>query len=159
VRRDGVTVRMAGFAPAPVGLRTRHVELAERITAAAAELSVPAEVSVPQNLVVSIDALSPTAVLPFWRALLGYVPRPDTPDEELVDPHQRGPVVFVNRMDTPRPQRNRIHLDVFVPLDQAPDRVAAARAAGGQLITDAFAPGWWVLADAEGNEACVATGA
>jgi 4a-hydroxytetrahydrobiopterin dehydratase len=44
-----------------------------------------------------------------------------------------------------------------VPHDQAEARVAAALAAGGHLVTDQYAPAWWVLADAEGNEACVAT--
>jgi 4a-hydroxytetrahydrobiopterin dehydratase len=34
---------------------------------------------------------------------------------------------------------------------------AAAIAAGGHLVTDEHAPAWWVLADAEGNEVCVAT--
>ena len=37
------------------------------------------------------------------------------------------------------------------------DSFAAAIAAGGHLVTDEHAPSWWVLADAEGNEACVAT--
>ena len=60
-------------------------------------------------------------------------------------------------MDAPRPQRNRIHLDVWVPHDQAEERIAAAIAAGGHLVTDEFAPSWWVLADAEGNEACICT--
>ncbi|WP_425271150.1 VOC family protein [Micromonospora arborensis] len=56
-----------------------------------------------------------------------------------------------------RPQRNRMHLDIAVPHDQAEARIAAALAAGGTLVSDAHAPRWWVLADAEGNEACVAT--
>ena len=43
-----------------------------------------------------------------------------------------------------------------MPYDQAQARVAAALAAGGHLVTDEFAPDWWVLGDAEGNEACVA---
>jgi 4a-hydroxytetrahydrobiopterin dehydratase len=60
-------------------------------------------------------------------------------------------------MDAPRPHRNRIHIDVFVPHDQAEARVAAAIAAGGRLVTDKFAPTWWTLADAEGNEADVCT--
>jgi len=60
-------------------------------------------------------------------------------------------------MDVPRPQRNRIHLDVIVPHDEADARVAAAIAAGGHLISDAAARSFWVLADAEGNEACVCT--
>jgi 4a-hydroxytetrahydrobiopterin dehydratase len=65
--------------------------------------------------------------------------------------------LWFQQMDAPRPQRNRIHLDVWVPHDQAEARVAAALAAGGRLVTDQHAPSWWVLADAEGNEACVAT--
>ncbi|WUK52311.1 hypothetical protein OG836_11005 [Micromonospora zamorensis] len=44
-----------------------------------------------------------------------------------------------------------------VALDQAEARIAAALAADGNLLSDAHAPLWWVLADAEGNEACVAT--
>jgi 4a-hydroxytetrahydrobiopterin dehydratase len=60
-------------------------------------------------------------------------------------------------MDAPRPQRNRIHIDVFVPHDQAEARVAAAIAAGGRLVSDEHPPKWWTLADAEGNEADVAT--
>jgi 4a-hydroxytetrahydrobiopterin dehydratase len=94
-------------------------------------------------------------VIPFWRAVLGYVER-DGP-EDLMDPQGRGPAIFVQQMDVPRRQRNRIHVDVYVPHDQAPLRVAAAIAAGGRLVTDEYAPSWWVLADAEGNEACVGT--
>ena len=56
-----------------------------------------------------------------------------------------------------RPQRNRIHIDVWVPHDRAEERVAAAIAAGGVLVTDEYAPSWWTLADAEGNEADVCT--
>jgi predicted RNA-binding protein YlqC (UPF0109 family) len=34
-------------------------------------------------------------------------------------------------MDAPRPQRNRIHIDVYVSQDEAEARVAAGLAAGG----------------------------
>jgi 4a-hydroxytetrahydrobiopterin dehydratase len=44
-----------------------------------------------------------------------------------------------------------------VPHDHAEARIAAAIAAGGHLVTDQCAAAWWVLADAEGNQACVAT--
>jgi 4a-hydroxytetrahydrobiopterin dehydratase len=60
-------------------------------------------------------------------------------------------------MDAPRPQRNRIHIDVSVPHDQAQARLEAALAAGGRLLSDAAAPAFWVLADPEGNEACITT--
>lgn len=60
-------------------------------------------------------------------------------------------------MDSPRPQRNRIHLDIDVPHDVATARIEAALAAGGTLLSDDAAPAFWVLADAEGNEACICT--
>ncbi len=60
-------------------------------------------------------------------------------------------------MDVPRPQRNRVHVDVFVPNDIAEACVAAALAVGGRLVYGSHAPDWWTLADAEGNEVDVAT--
>ena len=92
-------------------------------------------------------------VMPFWRALLGYR---DREPEDLIDPRGRGPAFWFQEMDA-RPERNRIHIDVWVPHDLAQARIAAAIAAGGHLVTDKYAPAWWVLADAEGNEACVGT--
>ena len=60
-------------------------------------------------------------------------------------------------MDAPRPQRNRIHIDVDVPAEGAAARIDAALAAGGRLLSDRRAPAYWVLADPEGNEACICT--
>jgi 4a-hydroxytetrahydrobiopterin dehydratase len=60
-------------------------------------------------------------------------------------------------MAEPRPQRNRIHFDVSVPHDEARRRIQAALDAGGVLVSDAQAPAFWVLADAEHNEVCVTT--
>ena len=44
-----------------------------------------------------------------------------------------------------------------MPHDVAPDRIEAALAAGGTLVSDARAPAFVVLADPEGNQACVCT--
>ena len=60
-------------------------------------------------------------------------------------------------MDEPRLQRNRFHIDVIVPHDVAAQRIAAALAAGGTLVSDMRAPAFWILADPEGNEACICT--
>ena len=60
-------------------------------------------------------------------------------------------------MTEPRPLRNRIDLDLSVPHDIAEERVAAALAAGGTLVSDARGRSWWVLADADGNEICICT--
>jgi 4a-hydroxytetrahydrobiopterin dehydratase len=157
LRHEGVTVRLITITHDYYGLSERDVELARQISAAARELDMPADPTAVQTVQVTIDALVPPEVLPFWRAVLGYQNRSDSPDEDLIDPNGRGPSFWFQQMDAPRPQRNRIHLDVWVPHDQAEARVAAAIAAGGHLVTDQHAPEWWVLADAEGNEADVCT--
>ena len=132
----------------------RDVALARRISAAAEELGIPADPTAVQLVTVTLDALVGAEVLPFWRALLGYR---QIGDDYLADPARRGPGFGLQPMDARRPQRNRMHLDITVPHDQAEARISAAVAAGGRLVSDAHAPKWWVLADAEGNEACVAT--
>jgi 4a-hydroxytetrahydrobiopterin dehydratase len=112
-----------------------------------------------QLVEVAVDALDIPAVRPFWQAVLGYVDEPGEPSPvgALVDPLGRGPAVWFQQMDAPRPQRNRIHLDVSVPHELAAGRLEAALAAGGRLVYDTEAPAFWVLADAEGNEVCVTT--
>ncbi|MEU1842449.1 VOC family protein [Micromonospora sediminicola] len=137
-----------------VSLSRRDIGLARRISAAARALDIPADPTAVQLINVTLDALVSAEVLPFWRALLGYR---QIGDDYLADPARRGPGLGFQTMDAARPQRNRMHLDVAVPHDQAEARVAAALAAGGHLVSDAHAPKWWILADAEGNEACVAT--
>ena len=121
------------------GLTARDVELARTISAIAAELGIPAEPTTVTQLEVAIDALDIPAVKPFW------------------DPYGRAPAFWFQQMDAARPQRNRIHLDVTVPHDVAQQRIAAALAAGGTLVSDKAAPAFWILADPEGNEACICT--
>jgi 4a-hydroxytetrahydrobiopterin dehydratase len=112
-----------------------------------------------QTLEIAIDALDIPAVRPFWQAITGYVDEPGPSDlsDGLIDPTGRGPAIWFQQMDAPRPLRNRIHIDVDVPHDLAEARIDAAIAAGGRLLSDAEAPAFWVLADPEGNEACICT--
>jgi 4a-hydroxytetrahydrobiopterin dehydratase len=46
---------------------------------------------------------------------------------------------------------------VWIPHDQAGARLAAALAAGGHVVRDDYAPAWWTLADAAGNEVDIFT--
>jgi 4a-hydroxytetrahydrobiopterin dehydratase len=94
------------------------------------------------------------AVRPFWAAILGY---DEGGGKDLVDPESIRPLVWFQQMDAPRPQRNRIHFDVWVAPDEAEARMARAIEAGGHLVSDTEAPSFWVLADPEGNEACICT--
>jgi 4a-hydroxytetrahydrobiopterin dehydratase len=136
------------------------VALAAQISAAAAEAGLPPQPRASQGIEIAIDALDIALVLPFWQAVLGYAPVPGAADDApacLVDPARVGPAVWFQQMDEPRPQRNRIHLDISVPHDEVDERLAAALAAGGILVSEARARAFWVLADAEGNEACLCT--
>jgi 4a-hydroxytetrahydrobiopterin dehydratase len=150
IRPDGVTVRLRMDAEGQ--LSEQDVSLAEQISSAAREGGAAAHPASLQNIQVAIDALVISDVLPFWQAVLGY--RQVGP-EDLADPDFRGPQFWFQQMDAARPQRNRIHIDLYVPADQAEGRVAAALAAGGTVVRDR-SPDWWTLADPEGNEVDVA---
>ncbi len=147
---------------AEVAWVTPHdVQLARRISALAAEFRLSTQPGgggdrSVQVVEVGIDAMDIAGIRPFWKAVLGYVDEAEG-GNGLIDPLGQGPAVWFQQMDAPRPQRNRLHFDVSVPHDQAHQRIQATVAAGGKLVYDAEAPAFWVLADPEGNEACITT--
>jgi len=142
------------------GVTEKDVALATSISGLAASSGYGSEPRSVRSIEIGIDALDIGLILPFWRAVLGYADGPTDPGEkptDLFDPAGIGPPVWFQQMDAPRPQRNRIHFDVTVPHDVAEKRIADAIAAGGHITYDAEARAFVVLADAEGNEACVCT--
>jgi 4a-hydroxytetrahydrobiopterin dehydratase len=164
LRRDRVV--LAVQSPATASVTAREVDLAERVSAAVTALGLRTDPEVGgggprsvQVLEIAIDALDIASVRPFWKAVLGYGDEAGAsgPEDPLVDPVRQGPAIWFQQMDSPRPQRNRVHLDISVPHDEAPHRIRAALDAGGRLVSDAQAPAFWLLADAEGNEACIST--
>jgi 4a-hydroxytetrahydrobiopterin dehydratase len=158
IRADGITVALLTKSAEWYGMSPRDVELARAISAAAAELGLSADPTAVQSVEpIVIGANDIAKVRPFWQALMGYVPRPDSPDEDLVDPRGRGPGIWFEQVEGPHAERNRMHTAVWVPYEQAEARVKAAIAAGGTVLFDQYAPAWWTLADPEGNEADVAT--
>jgi 4a-hydroxytetrahydrobiopterin dehydratase len=158
LRHDGVTVRLITISEDYYGMSRRDVELAREISAVARALGFSADPSAVQSVLVIPGASATAEVMPFWRAVLGYEPRRDSPDEDLVDPRSRGPSFWFERMDEPRRGGlGAIHVAIWVPYEQAKARIAAALAAGGRMVRDEFAPSWWTLADAAGNEADIAT--
>lgn len=140
-----------------VAVPMSDVAAAEAIAALAADGGVTTAPLAASTVEVAIDALDIAAVKPFWKAVLGYVDDMVDGEPAIAHPDRIGPPFWFQQMAEPRPQRNRLHVDVTVPHDVAESRVAAALAAGGTLVTDRFARSFWVLADAEGNEACVCT--
>ena len=164
LRPDRVVLTLQSVEHAAV--TTLDAELARRISAAAdssglttqPDIGAEAPRSV-QLLEIAIDAMDIAGIRPFWKAVLGYTDELDSagPEDPLVDPIGQSPALWFQQMQEPRPQRNRIHFDISVPHDEAPQRVEAALAAGGRLVSATRAPAFWVLADLEGNEACVTT--
>jgi 4a-hydroxytetrahydrobiopterin dehydratase len=150
LRPDTVTVQV--ITPG-VGLSDLDLELARRISVVAAELGLTADPSAVQHVQLAFDAEEPAAVMPFWRAALGYVPVGPT---DMIEPNLIGPTVSFWQKGYVAP-RNRIHIDVSVPHDQAQARVDAVLAAGGRILGDRYAPAWWSLIDAEGNVVDIAT--
>ncbi|AZZ80066.1 pterin-4-alpha-carbinolamine dehydratase [Gordonia alkanivorans] len=131
--------------------------LANRITGIAAEMALEKLVGPVTAIELAIDAMDIGAIRPFWQAVLGYSDGNDRELAELADPTGRLPSVWFQQMDEARPQRNRIHFDLCLPHDEVHERLQAAITAGGQLLSDEFAPAWWILADPEGNEICLCT--
>jgi 4a-hydroxytetrahydrobiopterin dehydratase len=155
------TVRVSITSHNANGLTAQDADLATAIDGLALKTSLvgsPLRVSLTE---VAIDALNIEALLPFWKAVLGYVEEPlqnpgDSVDA-LVDPGRREPALWFQQMTEPRPQRSRIHLDIRLPHDVAEARITEAIAAGGTLVTSEYARAFWVLADPEGNEICICT--
>jgi 4a-hydroxytetrahydrobiopterin dehydratase len=136
------------------GVTTRDVRLATVIDDLAARFGVTSQPQVLTETEIAIDTMDASRIKPFWEAVLAYE---SEGADAIVDPLRRGPSLWFQQLHEPRPVRNRIHLDVTVPHDEAAARMAAALAAGGVLVSDAAAPRFWILADVDGNEACLCT--
>jgi 4a-hydroxytetrahydrobiopterin dehydratase len=146
--RVGITTHVGG------GLSDVDVALARTVSAIAREAGARSEPLTPQLLEIAIDTTDADRIRPFWAAVWGGAV---AKDGSVVDPLRHLPAIWFQHTDEHRPQRNRIHLDITVPHDDAHARVAAALAAGGTLVSDAFARSFWILSDADGNEVCVCT--
>ena len=103
VRDGGVTVRLLTRDDGYYGMSQRDVDLAIAISSVAREQGLAADVTRVQSLLVVPGAPDISTVVPFWRAVLGYEPRQDSPDEDLVDPQDRGAAFWFEGMDEPRP--------------------------------------------------------
>jgi len=134
----------------------RDLDLARRISEIAREQGVDADPAATSEIELALDTADLAAVGPFWAALLTGSPDSLSGDD-VVDPGGRVPLLWFQHTDAHDTPRQRFHLDVWVPHDLAGERIAAAVAAGGRVVDDGNAPAFVVLADPEGNRACVCT--
>ncbi|WP_438853879.1 VOC family protein [Agromyces sp. M3QZ16-3] len=130
-------------------------ERARAVSAVARAHGLVAQPGRTQDVQVAVATSRPIAeVLPFWRAVLGY---DDHVGDDLVDPRGRGPSIWFQPLDPGRPLRHAMHLDLAVPREVAPARLAEALEAGGRLAFDREAPQYWTCADSAGNKVDLVT--
>ena len=99
----------------------------------------------------------------FWTAALGYVVRgrgdasvaPGTDWVVLTDPRRPWANLSLNLAPSPKPERNRLHLDLYTQ-EQAAE-VTRLEALGATRLPHNYDPedDFVVLADPDGNEFCV----
>jgi hypothetical protein len=141
--------------------------------------------AITEQFQITFDCEDPHAICRFWAEALGYdVDRVEemirhliaegvaseddtmTLDGELVwkegaacaDPEGARPRMYFQRVPEPRAAKNRVHLDLRVPVAERADEVARLTELGARRIGEGQqGPHTWiVMADPEGNEFCVA---
>lgn len=146
------------------GVTSRDIDLARSISGFAAELGVVADVAGLTQVELGLDTEDGSRHAALYAALLGS----RVVDGEPVDPTHQAPTLWWQGQpetgedypELPEPAvEQRWHLDVWVAVDEAESRLAAVLEAGGRLVSDAAAPSYWVIEDADGNRSCICTSA
>jgi catechol 2,3-dioxygenase-like lactoylglutathione lyase family enzyme len=105
---------------------------------------------------VTIDCRSPSPLVHFWAAALGYeIQADDDKHGSLTDPNGIGPRILFQVVPEEKAVKNRVHLDVEVP-DRAAE-IERLVELGGSRVRDVEEDGeaWTVMQDPEGNEFCI----
>lgn len=138
----------------------KDLDLAQQITDLAAAQGVKADPAGITTVELALDTADAAKLAPMWSALLTgdttAVGRGSTASD-VRDATGRVPILWFQDTDAHETPRQRFHLDVWVAPDHAQQRIAAAVAAGGVVVDDSEAPSYVVLADPDGNKACVCT--
>ncbi|TWS19179.1 4a-hydroxytetrahydrobiopterin dehydratase [Tsukamurella asaccharolytica] len=140
------------------GVTDRDRRLAARFSELAREREVTASPGESSVIELGLDTADAAGIAPFWSAVLGAEIQNDDGYLE-VRTHGADAILWFQRTGAHETPRQRFHLDVWVDPREARGRIDAALAAGGTLVSDDQAPSFWVLADAEGNNACICTAA
>lgn len=145
------------------GITSRDLDLARTISGFAAEAGAEADVSGLTQLEPGLDTADGSRLAPFYAALLGG----EVSHGDPVDPSGQVPGVWFQEPPSSPEEtgpelpgqdpEQRWHFDVWVPHDEGERRLQAVLDAGGRLVSDAEAPSYWVIEDADGNRSCICT--
>lgn len=140
----------------------RDLDLAQQISQIAAEQELTADPAAITTIELALDTANAALIAPVWAVLLtgstqacgrGGI------GDDVRDATERVPILWFQETDAHETPRQRFHLDIWVPAEVAEQRVAAAVAAGGIVVDDSHAPAYTVIADQDGNKACVCAAA
>jgi 4a-hydroxytetrahydrobiopterin dehydratase len=134
----------------------QDVDVARRISEIAEGMGFSSDPSAVAQLELALDTAAFKTQGPFWAALLTGS-TDNVVHDDVMDPDFRVPNLWFQETAPHDPPRQRFHLDLWLAHDVAEERIAAAVAAGGTVVDDSNAPSFTVLADPEGNRACVCT--
>jgi 4a-hydroxytetrahydrobiopterin dehydratase len=138
----------------------KDVDLARRVTEIATDQSVAADPSSITTMELALDTAHADVIAPVWAALLTGGDEAlgrGTIGDDVRDATERVPILWFQDTDEHETPRQRFHIDVWVPAEVAEQRIASAVAAGGIVVDDSQAPSYTVIADHDGNKACVCT--
>jgi 4a-hydroxytetrahydrobiopterin dehydratase len=138
----------------------KDLDLARRVTEIAAQQAVIADPASITTIELALDTAHAATIAPVWAALLTGSPEAQgrgTIGDDVRDATGRVPILWFQDTDEHEPPRQRFHVDVWVAPEVAEQRIAAAVTAGGIVVDDSQAPSYTVIADQDGNKACVCT--
>jgi 4a-hydroxytetrahydrobiopterin dehydratase len=135
------------------GITSRDVDLARRISGFAAELGASADTSGLTELEPAVDTRDGARLGPFYEALLGAELKNGGP----VDPSGQVPGLWFQEPPSSPAETGPELPEQDFEQREGERRLAAVLAAGGTLVSDAEAPAYWVVADADGNRSCICT--
>jgi 4a-hydroxytetrahydrobiopterin dehydratase len=135
------------------GTEAEHGDVARAISRVARQRGAVADTRAVQEVQLAVAAKPDAIDLPFWRAVLGYVPMHD---DNCIDPLGQSSTVWMQDLDPEKGLRHAMHIDVSLAREHIEARVAEAVAAGGRVVEDSERPASWILADRAGNKVCLA---
>ncbi len=134
----------------------KDIDLARTISRLAAEHGLTPDPAAVLQVELGLDAAAGGRLGPFWSAVLtGSADH--VVHGEVLEPSGQAPSIWFQDTEEHTEPRQRWHLDVWVAPEAAQGRIDAALAAGGVLVDDGAAPSFVVLADPDGNRACICT--
>ncbi len=134
----------------------KDIELAQKISEIARANGLTPEPAAVTQLEIALDTAHVNRVAPFWSVLLTGSPD-NTVYDSVFDPMSRVPGLWFQDTDEHETPSQRWHFDLWLAPETAEERIAAAVAIGGSIVDDSEAPSFTVLADPDGNKACVCT--